>query len=57
MPTDKSRTATYISDELRADLERWAAIEGRSISNFVERLILKAVTEAKAEGILPTDNQ
>ncbi|MGI0488869.1 ribbon-helix-helix protein, CopG family [Pantanalinema rosaneae CENA516] len=50
MPTDKARVATYIDDDLKQKLEKLAALEDRSVSNFLERLIKEVVAKAEAEG-------
>jgi predicted transcriptional regulator len=52
VPTDKARVATYIEEELKQKLERLAALEDRSVSNFLERLIKQAVEKAEKEGKL-----
>ena len=52
VPTDKARVATYIDEELKQKLERLAALEDRSVSNFLERLIKQAVDQAEKEGKL-----
>lgn len=50
VPTDKARVATYIEEELKQKLERLAALEDRSVSNFLERLIKQAVEQAEKQG-------
>lgn len=50
VPTDKARVATYIDDDLKQKLERLAALEDRSVSNFLERLIKQVVEQAEQEG-------
>ncbi len=50
VPTDKSRVATYIEEELKQKLEKLAALEDRSVSNFLERLIKQVVEHAEQEG-------
>jgi len=50
VPTDKSRVATYIEEELKQKLEKLAALEDRSVSNFLERLIKQVVEQAEQEG-------
>jgi hypothetical protein len=57
VPTDKARVAAYIDWELKEKLEALAALEDRSVSNFVERLIKEAVSEAEREGKLPSNEQ
>ncbi|WP_199337053.1 ribbon-helix-helix protein, CopG family [Oscillatoria sp. FACHB-1407] len=52
VPTDKARVATYIEEELKQKLERLAALEDRSVSNFLERLIRQVVEQAEKEGKL-----
>lgn len=50
MPTNKGKVGVYLDKDLKADLEKLAASESRSVSNFVELLIKDAVTKAKDEG-------
>lgn len=50
VPTDKARVATYIDEELKQKLEQLAALEDRSVSNFLERLIKQAVEQAEKKG-------
>ncbi len=50
VPTDRSRVATYIEKELKQKLERLAALEDRSVSNFLERLIKHVIEQAEREG-------
>ncbi|MEP0889915.1 ribbon-helix-helix protein, CopG family [Leptolyngbya sp. FACHB-16] len=50
VPTDKARVATYIEEELKQKLEKLAALEDRSVSNFLERLIKQVVEQAEQEG-------
>ena len=57
MPTDKAKVGTYIDQDLKADLEKLAELESRSVSNFVELLIKQAVEKAKAEGKLPRTSE
>jgi predicted transcriptional regulator len=52
VPTDKARVATYIEEELKQKLERLAALEDRSVSNFLERLIKQTIEQAEKEGRL-----
>lgn len=52
MPTDKARVATYIEETLKQKLERLAASEDRSVSNFLERLIKQVIEQAEKEGSL-----
>lgn len=50
VPTDKARVATYVDEELKQKLERLAALEDRSVSNFLERLIKQVIEQAEKEG-------
>ncbi|MBD1822911.1 ribbon-helix-helix protein, CopG family [Cyanobacteria bacterium FACHB-DQ100] len=50
VPTDKARVATYLDEELKQKLERLAALEDRSVSNFLERLIKQVIEQAEKEG-------
>jgi len=50
MPTNKGKVGVYLDKSLKADLEKLAAYESRSVSNFVELLIKDAVEKAKSEG-------
>lgn len=50
VPTDKARVATYIEEDLKKKLEQLAALEDRSVSNFLERLIKQVVEQAEREG-------
>jgi hypothetical protein len=52
MPTSKAKVGTYIDQDLKDSLEELAALESRSVSNFVEILIKEAVAKAKSEGRL-----
>jgi hypothetical protein len=49
--TDKNRVSTYISDDLKKKAEELAKAEGRSLSNYIEQLIKRAVEDA--EGLKP----
>jgi len=50
MPTNKGKVGVYLDKSLKADLEKLADSESRSVSNFVELLIKDAVEKAKSEG-------
>jgi predicted transcriptional regulator len=50
VPTDKARVATYIDEELKQKLEKLAALEDRSVSNFLERLLKQIIEQAEKEG-------
>lgn len=45
--TDKIRVSTYISQELKEVAEKIAAIEGRSLSNYIEQLIKRDAESKK----------
>ena len=53
--TDKSRVSTYISEALRADIEKLAQARGRSLSNLIERILMREVAKAKEDGEIPDD--
>lgn len=58
--TDKSRVSTYIPETLRADIEKLAQARGRSLSNLIERILMREVIKAKEEGEIsddPAENQ
>jgi len=44
------RITSYVSPESYHFLEAWAKHDGRSVSNLVNRIVEKAVQEAKAQG-------
>jgi hypothetical protein len=45
--TDKARVSTYIENSLKEDALKLAAIQGRTLSNYIEQLIKKDVERAK----------
>ena len=48
--TDKTRISAYVPDELEAKARQLAEDEGRSLSNYIERLLIAEVLKAEAEG-------
>lgn len=56
MATDKLRVTALINPTLKPDLERLAELENRSVSNFIESLVIQAIEKARTEGRL-TDNK
>jgi uncharacterized protein (DUF1778 family) len=50
--TSKAKLMIYLDQDYKKDLERLAEIDGRSMSNFVERLIRETVDAAKKSGEL-----
>lgn len=52
MPTNKAKLGVYLDKDLKADIEKLAGLDSRSVSNFVEILLKEIVANAKAEGKL-----
>jgi len=52
MPARSPRVATYVSEALKRDLDRWADAENRTVSNLVATILQQAVDEAKEKGIV-----
>lgn len=50
MATDKAKLMVYVDLAYKESLGKLAAMENRSMSNFVETLIIDAVDRAIAEG-------
>lgn len=50
--TNKAKLMVYMEHEIKNDLERLAELHNRSMSNYVETLIMQAVANAKQSGIL-----
>lgn len=50
MATEKVRVSAYIPEDTKSNLEKLADVRDRSVSNLIERLIKKEITEAKAKG-------
>jgi predicted HicB family RNase H-like nuclease len=48
--TSKAKLMIYLDPEYKKELEKLAEKDGRSMSNFVERLIMAAVDDAKQSG-------
>lgn len=56
MATDKAKLMVYLDPACKDGLGKLAALENRSMSNYVETLILEAVNSAIAAGkIQPAD--
>lgn len=56
MGTDKAKFMIYMDPAYKEALGQLAATENRSMSNFVETLIINAVDQARAQGIIPSPN-
>lgn len=50
--TKKNKVSAYLDDELKADAEKLAELEKRSLSNLIEVLLQEAVNKAKRENRL-----
>jgi hypothetical protein len=50
MATDKAKLMVYVDQAYKDGLGKLAALENRSMSNYVETLIIDAVDRAVAEG-------
>ena len=50
MPTDKAKLMVYMDSVYKDGLGQLAALENRSMSNFVETLIIEAVEKAVESG-------
>ena len=50
MATDKAKLMIYVDPAYKEGLGRLAAMHNRSMSNYVETLIIEAVDQAIAEG-------
>ncbi|HLO48647.1 MAG TPA: hypothetical protein VK211_09560 [Kamptonema sp.] len=50
LPAKLPKISVYLSPELKADLEKLAKIENRSVSNLAVVLLQQAVDQAKTEG-------
>lgn len=50
LATDKCRVSTYITEEVKSELEKLARVRDRSVSNLIERIIKEEIKEAKAKG-------
>ena len=48
--TDKTRISAYVPDELETKARQLAEDEGRSLSNYIERLLKVEVEKAEAQG-------
>ncbi len=46
------RIQVMLPDRAAADLERWAGLEGRSISNLAAYLLQKAIDDARQQGLI-----
>jgi len=56
VPAKIPRVAVYLSEEVKADLERLANTERRSVSQMAAMLIEEAIARAKAEGRLQPED-
>lgn len=50
LATDKCRVSTYITEDLKIELEKLAKVRDRSLSNLIERIIKQEIAQAKANG-------
>jgi predicted HicB family RNase H-like nuclease len=50
MATDKAKLMVYVDPKYKEGLGKLAALENRSMSNYVETLIIEAVDRAIQEG-------
>jgi predicted HicB family RNase H-like nuclease len=57
MATDKAKLMVYMDPTYKEGLAKLAAIQNRSMSNYVETLIIEAVDKAIADGNLPGQPQ
>lgn len=57
VPAKIPRVAVYLSEEVKADLERLANTERRSISQMAAMLIEEAIARAKADGRLKPEDK
>ena len=53
MATDKAKLMVYLDPAYKDGLVKLAAMHNRSMSNYVETLIIDAVDKAVADGNLP----
>jgi predicted DNA-binding protein len=49
MPTKKPRVSLVIPEHIKKDLEKLAQQDGRSVSNYVLRIIEKEIARAKKD--------
>lgn len=47
--TKKNKVSAYLADDLKADAEKLADLEKRSLSNLIEVLLQEAVNKAKKD--------
>ncbi len=52
MPTPKPRVSFVIPEVIKEDLEKLAAMEDRSVSNYLLVLVRQVIEEAKKKGKL-----
>lgn len=50
--TKKKPSSVYLEDDLKADAQKLAALQKRSLNNLIEVLLQDAVDKAKSEGKL-----
>jgi len=53
MATDKAKLMIYLPPTYKEGLAKLAALQNRSMSNYVETLIIEAVDQATDEGKIP----
>jgi molybdopterin-guanine dinucleotide biosynthesis protein A len=50
--TSKAKLMVYLDPDAKDDLEKLAEANNRSMSNFVETLVMQAIDVAKKEGVI-----
>ena len=53
MPTSRHRLVFYCTDEIADEVRRLAALDGRTVSNWLSRLVSDAVAVDAAGGFAP----
>ncbi|HZG40475.1 MAG TPA: hypothetical protein VEZ50_17495 [Nodosilinea sp.] len=57
MATDKAKLMVYMDQPYKEGLAKLAAAQNRSMSNYVETLIIEAVEAAIASGEIPSTTE
>ncbi len=57
MPTDKAKLMVYMDPNYKEGLGQLASLENRSMSNYVETLIIEAVNKAIQSGRIKSVNK
>ena len=55
VPTSKPRIVAHVTEPIKRDAERLAAVRNRSISNLIETLLQREIEGAKRSGELTED--